>query len=63
MPKAVLLLSRVISGIAIFVAALGLVGLVASGENQVSSALMIGGAVLVWILTYATRRMLARRRY
>ncbi len=60
MPKFVNLLCQVVSGIAIFVGAIGLVGLGVSGENRVSSAFMIGGAVLVWMLAYATRRMLVR---
>jgi len=37
-------LYRVISGAAIFVAALGLVGLAASDEDRVSSTVMIGVA-------------------
>lgn len=55
------LIYRVISGVAIFVAALGLVGLAVSEEDRVSSAVMIGAAVLVWMAAYAMRSILAPR--
>jgi len=56
MPKVIMLVCEGVRGVAIFVAALGLVGLVVSGENRVSSVLIIGGAALAWIFAYAALR-------
>jgi len=61
MKKRILLFCQVVSGIAIFFTALGLVGLVLSADSRVSGELNIGCAVLMWVSAYAMRRMLAER--
>jgi len=55
------LLYRTINVVAIFVAALGLVGLVISEDSRSTSAVMIGVAVLLWMAAYATHYILAPR--
>jgi hypothetical protein len=59
--RTVRLLYSVASGVAIFLAALGLVGLVLSEDDRFVGALIIGAAALVWMVAYAARRALAPR--
>ena len=54
-PRVVSLLYSVAGGVAIFLAALGLVGLVLSEDDRIYGALMICLAALVWIVAYAAR--------
>lgn len=55
------LLYRTISVFALLIGALGFVGLVTSQDDRVTSALMIGVAVLIWMVAYAVRYVLAPR--
>ena len=55
------LLLSVASGIAIFLAALGLVEIVSSEDDRIVGALMIGVAAVVWMVAYAARHVLASR--
>jgi hypothetical protein len=57
--RVVSLLYSVASGVAIFLAALGLVGLVLSEDDRLFGVLMIGVAVLVWMVAYAARYVFA----
>jgi hypothetical protein len=52
-------LHSIARGVAIFLAALGFVGLVLSEDDRFYGALMIGVAVLVWMVAYAARHLLA----
>ena len=57
--RVVSLLYSLATGVALFLAALGLVGLVLSEDDRRFGALMIGVAALVWMVAYAARYVLA----
>ncbi len=56
------LLYRTASVIALLLGGLGLVGLVLSEDDRATSAVMIGTAILIWMVAYATRHLLVRHR-
>ncbi|HKF71382.1 MAG TPA: hypothetical protein VKB68_06510 [Stellaceae bacterium] len=58
-PQLVNLLYRTTSVIALLIGALGLVGLVLSEDDRAASAVMIGVAVLIWMVAYAMQHVLA----
>jgi len=60
-PQRVNLLYRTTSVIALLIGGMGLVGLVLSPDDRATSALMIGVAVLIWMVAYAVRYVLAPR--
>ena len=57
------LLYRTASVVALLIGGIGLVGLVLSPDDRATSAIMISVAVLIWMLAYAVRHVLALQRY